>query len=344
MKKNSFYTVLAVASLFGMTACTPAVDDPAPVVSTSTSAEASPSASAEPTAEVATEAPVEEVTTEPAPSPEPTEAPVEEIIVGSAMEALKSLAVQPAYTGGGYDRDAFGAAWEDVDGNGCDTRNDILRRDIPNASVGSDCTVQFGSFPDPYTGTVIEFDRSAGGGGGIDIDHVVALSAAWATGAADWDATKRLQFANDPLNLLASDSGENRGKGDKDASAYLPPNQAFHCEYVARQIAVKAKYTAWVTPAEKSAMETVLATCPDEPLPSDGTITDVSETITEPAPVVEEMPTTHQEVLPNPTGGIEPNYGSCEAVKMVGAGPYTQGVDPEYDFYRDGDNDGVVCE
>lgn len=340
MKKNSFYTFIAAISLIGVTACTPAVTTPGPSPSESALSSTSPSATASPAVEIPDAKPtVEAESTTPAPV-----STTDGAVAGSALATLKTLVVQPAYTGGGYDRDSFGAAWSDVDGNGCDTRNDILRRDIPDATVGSDCTVLDGNFPDPYTGTVIPFDRSAGGGGGVDIDHVVALSAAWATGASEWDSTKRLQFANDPLNLLASDSGENRGKGDKDASEYLPPNTSFHCEYVARQIAVKAKYDAWVIPAEKSAMENVLSTCPDEPLPQDGTITNVSDGITGNPASAEEKP-VHEEVLPNPVeGGIDPDYGSCSAAKSVGAGPYVKGVDPEYDFYRDGDNDGTVCE
>ena len=100
------------------------------------------------------------------------------------------------------------------------------------------------------------------------IDNVVAVMNAWTTGAADWDKDLRVEIANDPLNLVASDGPANMGKGARDASEWLPENQAYRCEYVARQIAVKEKYDLWITPAEHDAMEDVLTSCPSEPLPT----------------------------------------------------------------------------
>jgi hypothetical protein len=88
------------------------------------------------------------------------------------------------------------------------------------------------------------------------------------SGAARWTDERRLQFANDPLNLLAVDASANRQKGDGDAATWLPPHKPFRCAYVARQIAVTQNYELTVTPAERSAMQRVLSTCPNEPLPS----------------------------------------------------------------------------
>jgi hypothetical protein len=102
----------------------------------------------------------------------------------------------------------------------------------------------------------------------IDIDHVVALSNAWQTGAAYFDKNKRSQIANDPLNLLAVDSKLNRQKGDGDAATWLPPSKEFRCEYVARQVAVKAKYGLWVTKPEKVAIDKILSTCVGQKLPA----------------------------------------------------------------------------
>jgi hypothetical protein len=123
-----------------------------------------------------------------------------------------------------------------------------------------------GTRDDPYTGSVIAFRR--GGRSEIDIDHVVALSNGWVSGASRWPAVRRLQFANDPLNLLAVDSSANRQKGDGDAATWLPANKPFRCAYVARQIAVKQEYALTVTPAEKAAMQRVLSSCPAQPLPT----------------------------------------------------------------------------
>ena len=132
------------------------------------------------------------------------------------------------------------------------------------------CRVMAGTLaPDPYTGTTIRFVY--GGASEVDIDHMVALFDACQKGAATWAAGKRLALANDPLNLLAVDSSTNRSKGDGDAATWLPPNKAFRCAYVARQVAVEGKYRLWVTAAEREAMVRVLTTCPTMELPGPGT-------------------------------------------------------------------------
>lgn len=142
------------------------------------------------------------------------------------------------------------------------TRNDILARDLTNVvyQKGSDCVVASGTLNDPYSGKVISFVRGPNSSA-VQIDHRVALSNAWQTGAAYWTADKRLQFANDPINLVAADGPLNMAKGDGDAATWLPPNKAYRCTYVTDQIAVKAKYALWVTQAEKDAMAGILATC-----------------------------------------------------------------------------------
>ena len=190
---------------------------------------------------------------------------------GSAAAELTALTVKGRAPMTGYDRDQFGPAWSDTDHNGCDTRNDVLHRDLTHVTFRPgthDCIVASGDRADPYTGKAIHFVR--GGASELDIDHLVALGDAWQTGAQQWPAEKRLALANDPLNLLAVDSSANRQKGDSDAASWLPPNKSYRCDYVARQIAVKTKYQLWVTSAEKTAMATVLSTCPDEPAPSGG--------------------------------------------------------------------------
>jgi hypothetical protein len=96
---------------------------------------------------------------------------------------------------------------------------------------------------------------------------VVAVSDAWQKGAFKWDARKRVNFYNDPLNLQATLMKLNSQKGDGDAATWLPPLKSYRCAYVARQIAVKAKYSIWVTKAEKVAMQTILAKCPGQLLP-----------------------------------------------------------------------------
>lgn len=181
-----------------------------------------------------------------------------------AADALATLDVKGRAPRTGYDRAAFGSPWTDVDGNGCDTRNDILRRDLVQKRILPHCTVARGILKDPYTRQTI---THVAGRSVIDIDHVVSLSDAWQKGAFRWSSSRRTVFANDPLNLLAVDYSANRQKGEGDAATWLPPNKAFRCSFVARQVAVKARYGLWVTAAEKSAIARVLGTCPAHPLP-----------------------------------------------------------------------------
>ncbi len=177
-----------------------------------------------------------------------------------ALTVLNSLEVKGRAAKTGYARSQF-PHWSDPDRNGCDARNDTLKRDLTQISFKSgtrDCKVLTGQLLDPFSGKVITFSSTKSN---IDIDHVVALSNAWQTGAAYFDKTKRQQIANDPLNLLAVDFSLNRQKGDGDAATWLPPLKSYRCDYVARQIAVKAKYGLWVTQPEKSAIIKLLEKC-----------------------------------------------------------------------------------
>lgn len=177
-----------------------------------------------------------------------------------ALTVLNSLEVKGRAAKTGYARSQF-PHWSDPDRNGCDARNDTLKRDLTQISFKGgtrDCKVLTGQLLDPFSGKVITFSSAKSM---IDIDHVVALSNAWQTGAAYFEKTKRAAIANDPLNLIAVDAKLNRQKGDADAATWLPPNKAFRCEYVARQIAVKAKHGLWVTQPEKVAIIKLLEKC-----------------------------------------------------------------------------------
>ena len=292
------------------------------------------------------------VTTSPNPTPTvatPTTLSPEQAIAGAkpgtALAMLGTLAVKGRSPKAGYDRDLFGAGWVDTNRNGCDTRNDILHRDLVRTTIKPgthNCVVLAGDLaPDPFSRTTIHFVR--GGENEIDIDHVVALSDAWQKGAAAWPKAKRLAFANDPLNLLAVGYSANRQKGDGDAATWLPPNKAYRCDYVARQVGAKAKYRLWVTTAERTAIARVLATCPTEPAVSGGlpTLSPVG-TGTRTATASPRPRTPHSTAAP--TAGLDPRFDTCTAAKAAGYGPYTQGSDPEYYWYTDRDHDGVVCE
>lgn len=185
--------------------------------------------------------------------------------VVTASDQLATLAIKERAPRDGYSRDQFGRAWLDVDGNGCDTRNDILARDLDNTVIDSRCRVQSGILREPFSGEVIEFERGETTSALVHIDHIVALSNAWQTGAQNLTETERIAFANDPLNLIAVSGRLNQEKGDSDAASWLPPDRGYWCEYVARQIGVKAHYSLWVTPAEHRQMARVLRDCPGYP-------------------------------------------------------------------------------
>ena len=189
---------------------------------------------------------------------------------GLATAVLETLPVKGRAPKTGYARDQFGAAWADVDHNGCDTRNDILKRDLTGIvyKVGTrSCVVASGVLVDRYSGESIDFVRGNVTSMAVQIDHVVALSNAWQTGAFKLTVEQRTALANDPLNLFAVKGSLNLQKSDGDAATWLPPMKSFRCAYVAQQIAVKAKYSLWVVPPEKAAMVAILAKCPGQKLP-----------------------------------------------------------------------------
>ncbi|MFC7489442.1 MULTISPECIES: GmrSD restriction endonuclease domain-containing protein [unclassified Knoellia] len=239
----------------------------------------------------------------------------------------------------GYSREQFGQAWFDSDRNGCDTRNDLLRRDLKKRSMKNSCKVLAGTLTsDPYTAKQVRFVY--GGPSEVDIDHVIALSDAWQKGAAKWAPAKRVQFANDPLNLLAVSAGANRSKGDGDTATWLPLNKSFRCAYVARQVAVKARYGVWVTAAERDAMVRVLSVCPTQKLPTSKAIPLGGGTIV----ATPSTPTPTAPASTKPSARLDPDFGTCREAIDAGYGPYYEGKDPEYDWYRDADSDGIVCE
>lgn len=184
-----------------------------------------------------------------------------------AAEALNKLAVKGRAPKTGYSREQFSRGWADA--GGCDMRNYILKRDMTGVVTASaaDCTVMQGTLQDPYIGKTVVFVRGTDTSDDVQVDHVVALSNAWQTGAQQVSPENRHGIANDPLNLLAVDGPANQKKSDADAATWLPPNKDYRCRYAARQIAVKQKYFLWVTSPERDAMKRVLDGCPGQVLP-----------------------------------------------------------------------------
>ncbi len=199
---------------------------------------------------------------------EPQSGVLSENVEGTELASvvLEQLQVKGRAPKTGYTRAQFSDGWADI--GGCDVRNLILRQQMSEVELGSDgCVVLNGVLNDPYTGNTINFKRGESTSADVQIDHVVALSDAWQKGAQNIDEQSRFSFANDSLNLLAVDGPSNQKKGDSDAASWLPPNKSFRCRYVARQIAVKRKYSLWVSEAEYSAMKRVLNGCESQVLP-----------------------------------------------------------------------------
>ena len=286
-----------------------------------------------------------------------------------AVDLLAALPIKGRAPKTGYDRGLFGQAWADVDRNGCDTRNDILKRDLTGIKYTNSvpCKVQSGTLADPYTGTTIDFLRGTATSSAVQIDHVVALSDAWQKGAQQLTPQQRTAFANDPLNLQSTDGPTNMKKGDGDAATWLPPNKRFRCEYVARQISVKATYSLWVTQAEHDAMARILGDCSGQLAPTNEKAPVVAAPAPEPAPAIVEpapvvaapapavpapavvapapAPAAPAPAVPVPVAPVPAAayYANCAAARAAGTAPLYAGS-AGYRPALDRDSDGIACE
>nr|WP_245206357.1 HNH endonuclease family protein [Kitasatospora sp. RG8] len=178
----------------------------------------------------------------------------------AGRDLIAKVATAAAGPKDGYDRNEFGPAWTDnVDSvpgghNNCDTRNDLLARDgrAVERKDGSNCVVTAMTIDDPYTGKTVQWTKQQATR--IQIDHVMPLSYDWQMGAAKWDKGKRVQIANDPLNLIPADGSQNASKGDSGPATWLPANTTIRCAYAVRFAQVSLKYQLPVTEADKKAM------------------------------------------------------------------------------------------
>ncbi|WP_235671126.1 GmrSD restriction endonuclease domain-containing protein [Tomitella fengzijianii] len=329
---------LAVGAAMLATGCAPAVGTgPSDVPATNAAESAGPDA----TTPAGTPA-------VPSPAPNPSTAPATDVgttpDVAEVRALLAGLPVKGRAPKTGYSRDLFGQAWTDdvtVDGghNGCDTRNDILRRDLASVTYrpGSHgCTVLTGVLDDAYTGKSIEFTRGRGTSRDVQIDHVVALSDAWQKGAQQLSPERRRNLANDPLNLQAVDGPANQRKGAGDAATWLPPAKPYRCTYVSRQVRVKDRYDLWVTAAERDAISRVLDGCGGGTAPPPAVPPPADAAGTAPA-----AGTAAPKSEADPGTGVP--FRSCARAREAGAAPLHAG-DPGYRPGLDGDGDGIACE
>ncbi len=261
MKK--YYPLLALMATAWVFSSCGGSDNPAPTGSTSAIPNVRPS-------EEPTSSPTTGPTTGPTPAltstssaqPTPDISPTTATSTtkpSKALIAAQGLKVRGRAAVTDYSRDAFGSAWKDVDRNGCDTRNDILQRDFTTVVLKpgtGGCKVIGGSWTDPYSNESYTFSEAPSG---AQIDHVVALKNAWQMGADLWNDQMRVEFANDPLNLRVTIASLNRQKSDSNAASWLPPYKPGRCVFIATQVAVKAKWTLYVTTSEKEVFLSILS-------------------------------------------------------------------------------------
>ena len=148
--------------------------------------------------------------------------------------------------------------WIDADGDCMNTRHEILlQQAVGEVKLSPDgCFVSMGAWNDPYSGK--RFTRASD----LDIDHVIAVKWAHEHGGANWPPEKKEAFANDPLNLLAVDDGLNQAKGAKGPDQWLPPNQAYRCQYLDRWKRVLSAYPGLtMTPQENRIYGRQLSAC-----------------------------------------------------------------------------------
>ena len=239
-------------------------------------------------------------------------------IVGSALALLQTIRVENEYQVG-YDRALFDH-WRDIDGDGCDSRDQVLKRDsisLPQVDPVN-CNVIAGDWVSPYDGGRWSNPSD------IDIDHVVALKEAWDSGAWAWNAAQRKAFANDTSDsrtLLAVTDSVNQSKSDKDPSNWLPPLQSYTCTYLGNWIAVKVRWSLSMDSSEYGRIKNLLqSTCNSldiAPIPNLPDISGGTTAITNP-PVASTNSTVTPETAPKGTTGQITPGAYCSQEGAIG--------------------------
>jgi len=246
----------------------------------------------------------------------------------SASELMARLRVAAEQAGSSYDRDLF-KHWTDVDNDCQDARAEVLARDS-KSPVTRSCRVTVGRWLSWYDG--VEVTQASK----IDIDHMVPLKEAWESGAWSWSPSQREAYANDLGfigSLTAVSYSSNRSKGSSDPAEWLPRYE--QCRYAQDWVAVKYRWQLSIDRPEKQALENLLAgNCGKKTI----LVSQVS------LPKTGTLPSTTAPATSGSSGTTDPRFATCTKAKAQGYGPYIKGVDPEYEWYRDADRDGRVCE
>ena len=173
---------------------------------------------------------------------------------------IDMVAVAPEADADSYERELFGSGWIDADGDGCDTRAEVLIEE--STSMAQVDAFGFGVVTGDWVSVYDGVETT--NPGDLDIDHVVALGEAWRSGASRWDEATRLAFANDleyPEALIAVSASSNRSKGDRDPADWQPPSEASWCGYVRTWASAKVRWALTADQAEVDALRDMASSC-----------------------------------------------------------------------------------
>ena len=255
----------------------------------------------------------------------------------SAAVLLSGLRVRNESHVGSYTRSRF-KLWVDANHDRESTRAEVLKAEsTKKVTISRTGIVKTGRWVSPYDGKVYIAAAK------LDIDHMVPLEEAWASGAWTWSAKKREAYANDlgyGASLVAVSAHENRSKGDKEPGQYLPPRAGDRCAYVRNWIGVKSRWNLTLDKGERATLITDLALYCADPYVAKPGVPNLAKLVESPLP---RKTTPKPKPKPKPT--LDPRYGTCtELLKHPNHAPYVRGVDAEYAWYQDRDHDGLVCE
>ncbi len=277
-------------------------------------------------------------------------APAADPPAAGVLALLDALPVRPEVARAGYDRDLF-RHWIDADGDGCDTRREVLLAEAVTApGVGGGCRLSGGVWYSAYDGAT-----ETGTGRGFDVDHMVPLAEAWDSGASEWGPERREDFANDlgyPDSLVAVSARSNRSKSAQDPAEWQPPDAAARCWYASAWVAVKTRWGLSADQREVDALRGVLTGCdeadlaapaPSAPATGSGDAPDQPEDTT--APPAEPA----EPAEPADRAGLEAALSEIRSKPCGDWGAEDRALAREapdgYDWgRRDGNNDGVPCE
>jgi uncharacterized membrane protein YgcG len=261
----------------------------------------------------------------------------------SARVLITKLRVA-AENNNGYQRTLFNL-WIDANHDGCNTRKEVLLAEaIIKPRESGSCTLTGGKWRSAYDGQT--FTNSAG----MDIDHMVPLQEAWASGAYKWNAATREAYANDlgyARSLIAVSSASNRSKSASDPWLWMPTQRSYRCQYINDWVAIKYRWNLAVDPTEKSDLVAKLRSCSGHTFvlrPARATVHLGSGSSSASGSSGGSSGTSSGSATGNGHSGTDPHFSSCVKAKAAGYGPYYRGRDTEYNWYRDGDSDGITCE